>query len=77
MRNYAEVSAYVVLAGTDVGATPLSMAAQEGHADVATALLGHNADPNKARTNGGAGKWTPLFIATLKGHTAIADMLHA
>ena len=50
-------------ARTDDGATPLYIASQNGHVDVARLLLGRNADPNTARTDDGA---TPLYIASQK-----------
>ena len=48
------------------------IAAGDGHVDVATTLLRHKAEPNKARTDDGI---TPLGIATHKGHGAVVDLL--
>ena len=50
----------------------MCMAAQKGHVDVVTALLEHNADPNKAMTDDGA---TPLAVAAQKGHVDVVTVL--
>ena len=53
------------MARTDSVATPLFIAAQEGHVDVARLLLEAGVDYEKARTDTGT---TPLFMAAQKGH---------
>ena len=46
------------------GATPLSIACQQGHAEVASVLLAAGAAVDLARDTGD----TPLYIACEKGH---------
>lgn len=53
------------------GATPLFQAAQNGHADVCTALLDHNASVNKKWRTGA----TVLFQSTQTGHANICTVL--
>ena len=53
------------------GVTPLHWAAQEGKAEVATALLEHGADAN-ARAHDGR---TPLHKAAFRGHHAVVELL--
>ena len=53
------------------GASPLWMAAQEGHLAVIQCLLEHGADVNKTRTNG----MTPLHAAALNGHAEVLTCL--
>jgi len=53
------------------GATPLLIAALNGHTTIAKLLLDNRADVNKANADGA----TPLLIAALNGHTAIAQLL--
>ena len=53
------------------GATPLYVAAQNGHLDIVKALLEAGADRNQAMNSGA----TPLFIAAEKGHLDVVEML--
>ena len=53
------------------GATPLFIACQQGHVDVATLLLDKGAEVDKANKNGA----TPLYIACNKGHVDAAQLL--
>ena len=53
------------------GCTALYVAAQCGHAAVATALLKAGARVDLARDDGA----TPLFFAALKGHAAVVTAL--
>ncbi len=55
----------------DDGATPLLIAAQDGHEAIVRALIELGADVNKATDNG----VTPLFFAAQNGHTAIVQIL--
>ncbi|MDF2964615.1 MAG: serine/threonine-protein phosphatase 6 regulatory ankyrin repeat subunit C-like [Rickettsiaceae bacterium] len=56
------------------GATPLTLAAQNGHTTIVEKLLAAGADVNKANEKNGA---TPLIYAAEKGHTAIVEELVA
>ena len=49
------------------------LAAQEGHTDVALALLKAGADPNSAARGG----QTPLMLASMKGRTVVVSALLA
>ena len=53
------------------GATPLFIAAQQGHLEVARLLLEANADKDQANENG----TTPLFIAAQQGHLEVPRLL--
>ncbi|QEH34183.1 Ankyrin repeat protein [Aquisphaera giovannonii] len=55
----------------DEGYTPLARAADHGHADVATYLIGAGAKVNAAD---GAG-WTPLHLAARAGHLEVVKLL--
>ena len=57
-----------------VRATPLYVAAKNGHIEVVKRLLAKNADVDKARALDGA---TPLFAAAENGHTEVVKMLLA
>ena len=52
------------------GATPLFIAAQNGHVDATRQLLLGGADPKKEFQS-----WTPLMIAEHKGHAAVTALL--
>ena len=52
------------------GVTPLLIACQQGHLDVARLLLERGADVNRATEKG-----TPLAIAQKKGHSSIVALL--
>ncbi len=53
------------------GETPLFVACQKGHVDVARLLLDKGADVNRALENGA----TPLSVAKSQGHAAIVALL--
>lgn len=53
------------------GPRPLSLAAWQGHSDIAHALLMANADPDMADGRG----WTPLCGAARQGHVALVNLL--
>ena len=55
----------------DKGATPLFIAAQNGHETVIRSLIEFGAEVNKAKDDGA----TPLFMATQKGHRAVVRAL--
>ena len=55
----------------NTGFTPLYIACQEGHLDVARLLLETGAAVNQAHVSGA----TPLFIACIEGHLEIARLL--
>ncbi|MDF1655227.1 MAG: ankyrin repeat domain-containing protein [Coxiellaceae bacterium] len=57
--------------GSRTGATPLYIAAQEGHADVVGQLLAADADVERAFINGS----TALFIAAQQGHEEVVALL--
>lgn len=59
---------------TDVGATPLAVAAQEGNAAVMGVLLAAGAAVNRATTDNGT---TALMLAAGHGHTVEVDLLLA
>ena len=55
----------------DNGVTPLSIASEKGHVEVARILVDGGADINKAANDG----QTPLYAATSNNHTEIIHML--
>jgi ankyrin repeat protein len=57
---------------SDIGATPLWCASQEGHTQVVAQLIQADADVDKPLTTDGQ---TPLYVASLKGHTEIVTQL--
>ena len=52
--------------------SPLGIAVQNNHLDIAQLLVSNNADPNQAKTDTGS---SPLFIASENGHLDIAQLL--
>ena len=57
------------------GATPLRVAANGGHADVAAALLGAAADPLIAGKGPFGSTGTPLHVAAKRGHADVIRLL--
>ncbi|OLP91898.1 Ultraviolet-B receptor UVR8 [Symbiodinium microadriaticum] len=57
---------------TDVGATPMFIAAGRGNLEVVRILLEHQADPDKAQIENRA---TPLLMAASKGHSEVVRLL--
>ena len=53
---------------TDIEATALHIASQEGHSKVVEKLLAHGANTNVAMTDDG---YTPLYAAAGAGHTTL------
>lgn len=74
MREIALGAQYTGInqATTDAGATPVFMAASDGHVDVVKLLLDHNFDPNQARAHPGA---TLVYKAAAKGHVKCLKLL--
>eukprot|EP00913_Durusdinium_trenchii_P031363 g29366.t1 len=68
IRN--DLEAQLELAGGN-GATPLYVAAKNGHKEVLSALLEVRADPQKVRKDG----WTPLQVACSQGHVEVVQQL--
>lgn len=64
-----------VHAGNVIGDTPLHMAAEFGHADLATRLIEEGADVHTRNT--GKDRETPLDRARKSGHTDVVEMLRA
>jgi ankyrin repeat protein len=60
------------LVGVQDGATPLYIAAQEGHLEVVKALMAHPELDFDVAEEGGA---TPLYIAAQEGHWEIVRQL--
>ena len=60
---------------TDIGATPLYIACENGHVEIIKPLLAHaGIDANKAKTDFGV---TPLNMACFGGHAAVVKLLLA
>lgn len=53
------------------GATPLHLAALEGHPDAVRVLLDEGSSPNATEAHG----FTPLHFAALRGHADVASLL--
>jgi len=68
LNNNADVNA----SRSDNGATPLYVAAQNGHTEVVKLLQDNNADVNASRTNDGS---TPLYVVAQNGHTEVVKLL--
>lgn len=64
-----------VHAGNVIGDTPLHMAAEFGHAEIATRLIEAGADVHTRNT--GKDRETPLDRARKSGHTDVAELLRA
>ena len=68
LANKADVNA-----SNHNGATPLYVAAQNGHTEVVKLLLANKADVNARHTDGR----TPLWMAAQEGHTEVVKLLLA
>ena len=55
----------------DTGASPLYIAAEQGHLAVVQYLLEHGADKDKATNEGG----TPIYMAAQNGYLAVVQCL--
>ena len=64
-------------ASTETRHRALSLAAQQGHADVVRALLDAGEDPNRYNPEGNHPHCTPLHQAVLGGHLAVVRLLIA
>lgn len=67
LRSGEDVNQYY----QDIDATPLIIAALEGHAEIVEILVGADADTNTTGNNG----YTPLLYAAYLGHIAVARAL--
>jgi len=72
VQQLLDQGAAVNQAMTDNGATPLYIAAEQGHTKVASLLIGGGAAVNQARTDDGC---TPLYCASWQGHTEVVRVL--
>ena len=70
VRLLLQVPGILVNQATHARVTPLCIAIQQGHGDVVRSLLRKDAEPNLGTDSG----LTPLHIACLRGHTAVARM---
>jgi GNAT superfamily N-acetyltransferase len=73
VEELVDAGADINKATTNIGATPLFIACQQGHINIVKILLSvQSIDVNKARTDNGM---TPLYIACAKGHVKVVEML--
>ena len=70
-----ELTAEIANQADNDGVTPLFIAAQDGHLDIAQELIKAGADPDKAKTASIAAGVTPLYTAAQQGHLEIVKEL--
>jgi ankyrin repeat protein len=77
LGRIAEAARLLPFASTDARHSALSLAAQQGHAEIVRALLDAGEDPNRYNPAGNHPHCTPLHQAVLGGHLAVVELLIA
>ena len=75
VEQLLKAGAVVDKAETGYGATPLVVAAHQGHEGVVEQLLKAGADADYSEMTSGAFRFTPLMAAAFKGHSRICSLL--